>query len=133
MAGAGPAADPLGNIYLLDGNGTFGNRNGTVSLDGSGFPTTRNFGNAFLKVSTAGGLAVADYFATFDTVAQSNADADLGSGGTLVFPDFTDSGGHVKHLAVGAGKDGHIYVVDRDAMGKWNARRIRSTRTSTEP
>ena len=121
MAGAGPAADPLGNIYLLDGNGTFGNRNGTVSLDGTGFPTTRNFGNAFLKVSTAGGLAVADYFATFDTVAQSNADADLGSGGTLVFPDFTDSGGHVKHLAVGAGKDGHIYVVDRDAMGKWNA------------
>ena len=121
MAGAGPAADPLGNIYLLDGNGTFGNTNDTVTLDGSGFPTTRNFGNAFLKVSTAGGLAVADYFATFDTVAQSNADADLGSGGTLVFPDFIDSGGHVKHLAVGAGKDGHIYVVDRDAMGKWNA------------
>jgi outer membrane protein assembly factor BamB len=121
MAGAGPAADPLGNIYLLDGNGTFGNTNGTVTLDGTGFPTTRNFGNAFLKVSTAGGLAVADYFATFNTVAQSNADTDLGSGGTLVFPDFTDSGGHVKHLAVGAGKDGHIYVVDRDAMGKWNA------------
>ena len=23
--------------------------------------------------------------------------------------------------AVGAGKDGHIYVVNRDAMGKWNA------------
>ena len=51
-----------GNIYLLDGNGTF-----DTTLDGSGFPTTKNFGNAFLKVSTAGGLAVADYFATFDT------------------------------------------------------------------
>jgi hypothetical protein len=24
-------------------------------------------------------------------------------------------------LAVGAGKDGHVYVVDRDSMGKWNA------------
>jgi hypothetical protein len=116
MAGAGPAADPAGNIYLLDGNGTF-----DTTLDGSGFPINRNFGNAFLKVSTAGGLAVADYFATFNTVSQSNADADLGSGGTLVLPDFVDSGGHVKHLAVGAGKDAHMYVVDRDAMGKWNA------------
>jgi len=121
MAGAGPAADPLGNIYLLDGNGTFGNTNGTVTLDGSGFPTTKNFGNAFLKVSTAGTLGVADYFATFNTIAQSNADTDLGSGGAMVFPDLVDSGGHTRHLAVGAGKDGHIYVVDRDAMGKWNA------------
>jgi hypothetical protein len=122
MAGAGPAADPLGNIYLLDGNGTFGNLSPAgVTLDASGFPTSKNFGNAFLKVSTAGNLAVADYFATFNTIAQSNADTDLGSGGTLVFPDLIDSGGQTKHLAVGAGKDGHIYVVDRDAMGKWHS------------
>jgi hypothetical protein len=121
MAGAGPAVDPLGNLYLLDGNGTFGNTNDTVTLDGNGFPTTRNFGNAFLKISTSGGLAVADYFATFNTIAQSNADDDLGSGGALVLPDLVDGTGHVKHLAVGAGKDAHIYVVDRDSMGKWNS------------
>jgi hypothetical protein len=121
MAGAGPAVDPAGNLYLLDGNGTFGNTNDTVTLDGSGFPTTRNFGNAFLKISTSGGLAVADYFATFNTIAQSNADDDLGSGGALVLPDLVDGTGNVKHLAVGAGKDAHIYVVDRDSMGKWNS------------
>ena len=115
MAGAGPAADSTGNIYVLDGNGTF-----DTTLDGNGFPITRNFGNAFLKVSTAAGLAVADYFATFNTVSQSNADTDLGSGGTLVLPDLIDGTGRVRHLAVGAGKDAHIYVVDRDAMGKWN-------------
>jgi hypothetical protein len=39
----------------------------------------------------------------------------------LLLPDLVDSGGQVRHLAVGAGKDSHIYVVDRDAMGKWNA------------
>ena len=116
MAGAGPAADPSGNLYLLDANGTF-----DTTLDGNGFPNQKNFGNAFLKVSTAGGLAVADYFATFDTVSKSNADTDLGSGGALVLPDFVDASAHVKHLAVGAGKDSHIYVVDRDAMGKWNS------------
>src|SRR4030095_10425519 len=60
-------------------------------------------------------------FATFDTVAASNADTDLGSGGAMVLPDLLDAAGHTRHLAVGAGKDSHIYVVDRDAMGKWNA------------
>jgi hypothetical protein len=116
MAGSGPAADPAGHIYLLDGNGTF-----DASLDAGGFPRQRDFGNAFLNISTSGGLAVADYFATFDTVSQSNADLDLGSGGTIVLPDLTDANGQVRHLAVGAGKDSHIYVVDRDSMGKWNA------------
>jgi hypothetical protein len=116
MAGAGPAVDPQGNLYLLDGNGTF-----DTTLTGAGFPSQGNFGNAFLKIATSGGLAVADYFATFDTVAATNADRDLGSGGTLVLPDLADAAGQTRHLAVGAGKDGHIYVVDRDAMGKWNA------------
>jgi hypothetical protein len=116
MAGAGPAVDPQGNLYLLDGNGTF-----DTTLTGAGFPSQGNFGNAFLKVATSSGLAVADYFATFDTVAATNADRDLGSGGTLVLPDLVDGAGQTRHLAVGAGKDGHIYVVDRDAMGKWNA------------
>jgi hypothetical protein len=116
MAGAGPAADPQGNVYVLDGNGTF-----DTALTGAGFPNKGDFGNAFIKIATAGGLSVADYFATFDTVSASNADTDLGSGGAMVFPDFVDGTGATRHLAVGAGKDGHIYVVDRDAMGKFNA------------
>jgi len=116
MAGNGPAADPAGNIYLLSGNGTF-----DTSLDGGGFPINRNFGNGFLKVATNNGLSMADYFETFNTVSQSNADTDLGSGGALVFPDLMDGSGVTRHLAVGAGKDAHIYVVDRDQMGKWNA------------
>ncbi|HEY7289231.1 MAG TPA: hypothetical protein VH583_05285 [Vicinamibacterales bacterium] len=116
MAGAGPAADAAGNIYLLDGNGTF-----DTTLNGSGFPVNGNFGNAFVKIATASGLSVADYFATFDTVSKSDADSDLGSGGALVLPDLIDGGGQTRHLAVGAGKDGHMYIVNRDSMGKFNA------------
>jgi hypothetical protein len=116
MAGAGPAADAGGNFYLLDGNGTF-----DTTLTASGFPNKGDFGNAFIKIATAGGLSVADYFATFDTVSASNADTDLGSGGAMVLPDLIDATGRTRHLAVGAGKDAHLYVVDRDAMGKWNA------------
>lgn len=114
MSGAGLAADNVGNIYFLDANGTF-----DTTLDANGFPHG-DFGNSFLKVSTSSGLAVSDYFSPFNTVQESNADEDLGSGGALVLPDLTDASGQVRHLAVGAGKDGHIYVVDRDAMGKFD-------------
>jgi hypothetical protein len=115
MAGTAPAADSAGNIYLLAGNGTF-----DTTLNANGFPSSGDYGNSFLKISTSSGLAVADYFATFDTVAQSNADNDLGSGGVLLLPDLMDGSGMTRHLALGAGKDGNIYVVDRDNMGKFN-------------
>jgi hypothetical protein len=65
-------------------------------------------------------LNVADYFTQFDVLAQNAVDGDLGSGGALVLPNLTDSAGKTRHLAMGAGKDSHIYVVDRDNMGKFN-------------
>jgi hypothetical protein len=55
-----------------------------------------------------------------DTVSQSNADTDLGSGGGIVLPDMTDAGSQTRHLFVGSGKDGRLYLVDRDNMGKFN-------------
>jgi PQQ-like domain len=117
MSGAGLAADGSGNIYFLDANGTF-----DTTLNASGFPSQQDFGNAFLKVSTAGGgLAVSDYFALDNTVTESADDVDLGSGGALLLPDVMDSSGVVHQLAVGAGKDGNIYVVDRNNMGKFSA------------
>ena len=117
MSGAGLAADASGNIYFLDANGTF-----DTTLNANGFPSQQDFGNAFLKISTAAGsLAVSDYFALDNTVSESDNDTDLGSGGALLLPDVTDSGGQVHQLAVGAGKDNNIYVVDRNNMGKFSA------------
>ncbi len=117
MAGAGLAADANGFIYFLDANGTF-----DTTLNSNGLPVNSDYGNGFLKVSTAGNaLSVADYFEPFNTVDESDNDEDLGSGGALVLPDLTDNSGAVHHLAVGAGKDGNIYVVNRDSMGKFNA------------
>ena len=117
MSGDGPGADAAGNVYFLTGNGRF-----ETTLDASGFPNLGDYGNSFVKVSQTGGnLVVADYFATFDEVHLSGADLDLGSGGEMLLPDLMDSTNTVKHLVVGAGKDGKIYVVDRDIMGKFNA------------
>jgi outer membrane protein assembly factor BamB len=114
-SGAGPALDAGGSLYLLAGNGTF-----DTTLTASGFPASNDFGNGFLKIATSGQLSVSDYFATSDTVAQSNADYDLGSGGAMVLPDQIDSSGATRHLAIGAGKDGNMYIVDRDSMGKFD-------------
>jgi len=116
MSGAGLAADSGGNIYPLLANGTF-----DTTLDNNGFPSQSDYGNAFVRLSTAsGGLAVADYFTMSNTVAESNADEDLGSGGALVLPDMTDANGVTRHLVVGAGKDQTLYLADRDNMGKFN-------------
>jgi hypothetical protein len=115
-AGAGPAADSNGNIYFLDANGTF-----DTTLDAKGFPVNGDYGNGIIKLSTKKGqLAVADYFNMYNTVSESNADEDLGSGGAMVVPNIKDSSGVVHSLVVGAGKDSNIYLANRANMGKFN-------------
>ena len=116
MSGAGLAADTSGNIYFADANGDFDS-----TLNSSGFPSSGDFGNAFVKLSTSGPLAVADYFEMHNETVENAGDADLGSGGTLVLPDLIDGSGNIQHLAVGAGKDNILYVVNRDSMGKFNS------------
>ena len=117
MSGAGLNADSSGNIYFLDANGTFDD-----TLDANGLPVSSDYGNAFIKVSTSGNtLAVTDYFTMSNTDSESDDDVDLGSGGAVLLPDLQDSQGTTWHLAVGAGKDHNIYVVNRDMMGKFNA------------
>jgi hypothetical protein len=116
QSGGGPAADAQGNIYLLMANGSF-----ETTLDASGFPNKQDYGNGFVKISTTGGtLQVADYFNMSNTTSESNADADLGSGGAMVLPDATFGSAGTLQLAVGAGKDGNIYVVDRNNLGKFS-------------
>jgi hypothetical protein len=127
MAGGGPAVDASGNVYLLTANGAF-----ETTMDAKGFPSAQDYGNSFLKISSsAAGLSVLDYFTMSNVVAESNADQDLGSGGELLLPDLMDSTNTVRHLMVGAGKDGNIYVVDRDSMGKFNASSNKNYQTLT--
>jgi hypothetical protein len=114
MSGAAPAADAAGNIYFLIGNGTFD------TILSSGFPSRGDCGNCFAKISSATPLKLLDYFTPPNTVAESAADEDLGSGGPLLLPDLTDASGTTRHLAVGSGKDSVIYVLDRDNMGKYS-------------
>ena len=111
MTGAGLASDGS-NLFLLVGNGDFSSSLG-------------NWGDSILKVtpdsSTSSnpningyGTRVADSFTPYNQQSLANADADLGSGGGIALPDQP---GSTPHLFVGAGKQGVIYVVNRDALG----------------
>ncbi len=106
QSGNGLAADALGNIYFLSGNGTFdGNTSGV------------DFGMSYVKLS-AGTMKVADYFTPFNEAKESSGDKDLGSGGALLLP-YQSGSNH--YLGVGAGKDGNLYLVNRNHMGKFNS------------
>jgi len=116
QSGAGPAADSQGNIYFLSANGTF-----DETLDANGFPSHGDFGNSFLKLTPdRGKLSITDYFTMFNVAEENAVDGDLGSGGPMVLPDMKDATGKTWRLAVGAGKDLCIYVVNRDAMGRFS-------------
>jgi len=116
QSGAGPAADTQGNIYLLTANGTF-----HTKLNAQEFPSQGDFGNSFLKIAASRGrISVADYFTAFNVISENALDMDLGSGGSVLLPDMKDASGKTWRLVVGAAKDRNIYLLDRDAMGKFN-------------
>jgi hypothetical protein len=105
---AGIAADAEGNVYAVTGNGKF-----DVA---SGGP---NYGDSVLKLAMgAGGLTVRDYFTPYNQAALNRDDQDLGSSGPVLLPD--QAGPH-QHVLVTVGKDGVMYSLDRDRMGKYRA------------
>ena len=104
----GPAADEDGNVYVATGNGKF-----TVSGGG------RDYGDSLLKLGIAkGGMNVMDYFTPFNEKALNSDDADLGSGGPMLLPKQP---GQARRLVMVGGKDGSLYVLDRDHLGKYQA------------
>jgi hypothetical protein len=99
----GPAADERGNLFLATGNGRFDAANGG-----------RDYGDSLLKLDGQT-LKLDDYFAPFNVEKLNANDNDLGSGGPTLLP--AQPGPHHPHLAVIAGKEGTIYLIDRDHLG----------------
>jgi fibronectin type 3 domain-containing protein len=128
MAGAGLSIDSQGFIYVTTGNGTF-----DTQLNAQGFPINGNYGNSVLKLavdpSTSAnpningfGLRVVDYFTPFNQNQLSIVDDDLGSSGALILPDAAGSTA-IPRLLLTAGKEGRIYLINRDNMGKYSPTR----------
>jgi hypothetical protein len=102
MSGYGVAADPTGNLYFTTGNSASGTYDGTFNVAES-------------AVKMSGDLShVLDLFTPSNVNTLDTNDEDYGSGGLMVLPDQP---GQFPHLAVAAGKDGRMFVLNQDSMG----------------
>ena len=108
QSGGSPSVDAAGNVYVSTGNGVFD-------------PPTGNWGECFLKLD-GGTLKVKDYFCPFNHAGLDGGDADLGTSGLLLLPDSVGSPPH-RHLMFSGGKVGMLSLVDRDALGGFDAAR----------
>jgi len=107
MSGGGIAADSGPYLYFATGNGSY---------DGSS-----SYGDSVMKMTPPanGTMTVADWFTPYDQGTLSSGDVDQGSGGVLLLPE-QPVGSPAQHLLVTGGKDGTIYLVNRDNMGHIN-------------
>jgi hypothetical protein len=101
QAGGGPAADTSGNIYVTSGNGP-----DDVAAGGS------DYSGALIKLGTTSGLSVADYFKPSTNTTDNSY--EMSSGGPVLLPTQT---GDIPDIAIVAGKDKNIYLVNRDSLG----------------
>src|SRR5579862_7346136 len=114
--GGAPAIDSGGDVYVSTGNGVF---------DELPPPPNNDYGDTILRLHYATGstlngvnLDIAGYFTPYNQAMLSRYDTDLGSGGVVLFPNQTGSG--PQHLLTEVGKEGVVYLIDRDNMGQYN-------------
>jgi len=108
MGGGAPAVDATGSLFFITGNGTF-----DANTGGS------NYGDSVVKLSTASGLSVADYFTPLDQASLDANDTDFGSGAATILVD--EPAGPVTHLVIGGGKQGNLFLLNRDNLGKFSS------------
>lgn len=104
MRGGGLSADSEGNVYGATADGPFA--------------AGTNFGQSVFKLSQIGNaLELADWFTPYNELFLDNNDLDM-SEPILVLPQ--QAGKHPDELAV-VGKQGTVYILNRDNMGHFCA------------
>ncbi len=107
MSGYGPSADDSGNILFVTGNS---------DPSGTTYDGVTNIQESVVKVSPNLATMV-DLFTPSDQASLDMTDFDFGSGGVMVVPD---QGGTVPHLAVAAGKEGNLFLMNEDHLGGYS-------------
>ncbi|MGO9646756.1 MAG: hypothetical protein ACLPOO_01750 [Terriglobales bacterium] len=104
MSGYGISADQTGNLYFVTGNSDY---------SGNTYNGVSNIQESVIKVS--GDLTqVLDLFTPSDESSLDQSDEDFGSGGALLLPPQR---GSTPNLVVAAGKEGNMFLMNRDDLG----------------
>ncbi len=113
QSGAGLTSDRPGSILLSTGNG------GAPTEPAPGTSPPPNLGESIvrLQVQSDGSLKPTDFFAPYDAASLDSWDADFASGGVTGLPEETFGTAAIPHLAVAVGKDGYVYLLNRDNLG----------------
>lgn len=106
MSGAAPAVDSSNRVYVITGNGDFDASNSTAP--------NNDYGDSLVELSSS--LQVLQYFTPSDQQFNNVNNNDFGAGGAAVLGDLPPSS-PITHLAIAGGKDGSLYVLNRDSLG----------------
>jgi hypothetical protein len=113
QSGVGLTSDRSGSILFISGNGA----SPTTPAPGSSPPANLGESIVRLQVQPNGSLTPVDFFTPFDAPQLDQSDVDFGSGGLVGLPDSYFGTPAVPHLAVAVGKQGYVYLVNRDSLG----------------
>ncbi len=111
QSGGGLVSDGPGRIFVAVGNGD-------PPLVGPGSNSQPTMGESVVRLTANpdGTVTHADHFSPYNASDLNVADLDLGSGGPIALPDSMGVPGH-PHLLIQGGKNGIVYVLDRDNLG----------------
>ncbi len=116
QSGTGLTSDASGSILFSTGNlGAPG-----TPAPGNSPPSTLGESVVRLHVQPNGSLTPVDFFTPFDGQQLDQYDADLGSGGVVGLPDAYFGTASIPHLAVTGGKEGYVYLLNRDNLGGYD-------------
>jgi hypothetical protein len=109
MGGSGLMSDGTGRIFAVTGNGV-------SPAPGAGTSPPAELGDSVVRlgVQPNGALAAQDFFSPANADQLDVTDMDLGSGGTVGLPFGTSAN---PDLLVNVGKDGRLFLLNRDALG----------------
>lgn len=113
QAGVGLSSDGPGSILIATGN----DGAPTAAAPGSSPPASCGECVIRLQVQSDGTLKPVDFFAPFDALQLDQYDADFGSGGVVGLPDQYFGTSSVPHLGLAVGKQGYVYLLNRDDLG----------------
>ncbi|WP_427133829.1 choice-of-anchor D domain-containing protein [Pseudarthrobacter sp. S9] len=111
QSGGGLVSDGAGQILFSTGNGI-----SPKPGPGTSPPATLAESVVRLQVGADGTLKPTDFFSPAANAKLNLNDADLGSGAPIGIPDGYGTAAH-PHLMAQVGKDGHVYLLDRDNLG----------------